>query len=53
MPRFVSLVMLLACTGESVIEKQQNIAPIISIVSHSDGAEFKRDTLKVSSDGFR
>ena len=29
----------LACTGENIIEKQDNSAPIISIGSHSDGAE--------------
>ena len=41
MIRFVSLITLLACTGESVIEKQQNIAPVITIVSHSDGSELQ------------
>ena len=41
MYRFVSLITLLACTGESVIEKQQNIAPSINIVSHSDGASLQ------------
>lgn len=29
---------LLACTGENIIEKQQNILPTIGIQSHSDDA---------------
>ena len=28
-----------ACTGESVIDKQENSAPVVLIVSHSDGVE--------------
>ena len=28
---------VLACTGESVLEKQENVAPSVLIVSHSDG----------------
>ncbi len=30
---------LFACSGENIIEKQQNSAPIITIPSHTDGAE--------------
>ena len=38
--RYLSILSLLcACTGENVLEKQQNIAPTITIQSHSDGAE--------------
>ena len=29
---------LAACTGENILEKQQNISPTIGIQSHSDGA---------------
>ena len=36
---FLSSLLSLACTGESVIEKQENAIPTIIIVSHSDGVE--------------
>ena len=28
-----------ACTGESVIDKQENSAPVVVIMSHTDGVE--------------
>ena len=37
---FVSL-SFMACSSDNVIKKQENIAPTILIVSHSDGAEVK------------
>lgn len=38
MQRWISPIFLLAC-GEQVIEKQENSAPLVLLVSHSDGAE--------------
>ena len=35
----LSSVILLGCTGESVLEKQDNAIPTILIASHSDGVE--------------
>ena len=35
---YLSLPLLVACTGENVLEKQENSAPTVLIVSHSDGA---------------
>ena len=35
----VAMPLLWACVGESVLEKQENIAPMALIVSHSDGVE--------------
>ena len=32
---------LFACTGEHVIDKRENTAPIVLLVSHSDGAEIQ------------
>ena len=37
---FLLPLLSLACSGENVLEKQQNVAPTILISSHSDGAEF-------------
>ncbi len=37
MKRLMGLPLFLACTGESVLEKQENIAPTILIATHSDG----------------
>ena len=37
--RWMSPIFLLACAGESVIDKQENSAPTVLIVSHSDGVE--------------
>ena len=34
-----SSILCVACTSDNVIEKQENIAPTILIVSHSDGVE--------------
>ena len=31
--------LLFGCTSDNVIEKQENTAPTVLIVSHSDGAE--------------
>ena len=45
MRTILSSVLLFACTGENVIEKQENAAPTITILSHSDGTE----TLKATS----
>ena len=39
MRAFSFIPLLWACSGESVLEKQENIAPIALIVSHSDGVE--------------
>ena len=37
--RLVTPVIFIACTGENIIEKQNNSAPLVLIGSHSDGAE--------------
>ena len=37
--RHLLLLSSIACTGESVIDKQENSAPVILIGSHADGAE--------------
>lgn len=43
MKYWISLWMV-ACTGESVIEKQSNKAPVITIQSHGSGAQFVHGT---------
>lgn len=35
----IPIALIIACGGESVIEKQSNTAPLIQIMSHSDGIE--------------
>ena len=39
MSRSLIVPLLLACSGENVITKQQNVAPTITIQSHGEGAE--------------
>ena len=42
MPQYSNLIfsaLLIGCTNDNVIEKQDNAAPTVLIVSHSDGVE--------------
>lgn len=37
---------LAACTGENILEKQQNLSPTIGIQSHSDGVVLLEDYIE-------